>query len=120
MSAGQTGTRSHKMAATVPGGTGTQLPPHRSAPARIGYYEIERTIGKGNFAVVKLATHIVTRAKVTGTELSDTGAREGGPERRGRGKNGRATPGLHKAGRAWAMGSGESPVAGGGGGVRPQ
>ncbi|KAG9482150.1 serine/threonine-protein kinase SIK3 [Eleutherodactylus coqui] len=52
------------MATTVPGGTGTQLPPHRSAPARIGYYEIERTIGKGNFAVVKLATHIVTRAKV--------------------------------------------------------
>ncbi|XP_075046480.1 serine/threonine-protein kinase SIK3 isoform X2 [Mixophyes fleayi] len=52
------------MAATVPGGTGTQLPPHRSAPARIGYYDIERTIGKGNFAVVKLATHIVTRAKV--------------------------------------------------------
>ncbi|NWY68171.1 SIK3 kinase, partial [Erithacus rubecula] len=33
-------------------------------PARIGYYEIERTIGKGNFAVVKLATHLVTRAKV--------------------------------------------------------
>ncbi|KAM3923471.1 serine/threonine-protein kinase SIK3 [Leptodactylus fuscus] len=52
------------MAATVPGGTGTQLPPHRSGPARIGYYELERTIGKGNFAVVKLATHIVTRAKV--------------------------------------------------------
>eukprot|EP00062_Callorhinchus_milii_P021225 gi/632977723/ref/XP_007905506.1/ PREDICTED: serine/threonine-protein kinase SIK3 isoform X1 [Callorhinchus milii] len=37
---------------------------HRSGPARIGYYEIERTIGKGNFAVVKLATHIVTKAKV--------------------------------------------------------
>ncbi|OCT72477.1 serine/threonine-protein kinase SIK3 [Xenopus laevis] len=52
------------MAATVPGGPGTQLPPHRAAPARIGYYEIDRTIGKGNFAVVKLATHIVTRAKV--------------------------------------------------------
>ncbi|XP_063167107.1 serine/threonine-protein kinase SIK3 isoform X3 [Candoia aspera] len=33
-------------------------------PARIGYYEIERTIGKGNFAVVKLATHLVTRVKV--------------------------------------------------------
>ncbi|CAH2320218.1 serine threonine- kinase SIK3 isoform X1 [Pelobates cultripes] len=52
------------MAATAPGDPGTQLPPHRAAPARIGYYEIERTIGKGNFAVVKLATHIVTRAKV--------------------------------------------------------
>ncbi|KAG5837378.1 hypothetical protein ANANG_G00238630 [Anguilla anguilla] len=33
-------------------------------PARVGYYEIERTIGKGNFAVVKLATHMITKAKV--------------------------------------------------------
>jgi len=31
---------------------------------RVGCYEIERTIGKGNFAVVKLATHIFTSAKV--------------------------------------------------------
>lgn len=31
---------------------------------RIGYYEIERTIGKGNFAVVKLATHLITKTKV--------------------------------------------------------
>ncbi|XP_043532550.1 serine/threonine-protein kinase SIK3 homolog isoform X5 [Chiloscyllium plagiosum] len=41
-----------------------QPQPHKTGPARIGYYEIERTIGKGNFAVVKLATHIVTKAKV--------------------------------------------------------
>ncbi|KAJ3590919.1 hypothetical protein NHX12_008867 [Muraenolepis orangiensis] len=38
--------------------------PGRPPPARVGYYEIERTIGKGNFAVVKLATHIITKAKV--------------------------------------------------------
>jgi len=31
---------------------------------RVGYYELERTIGKGNFAVVKLATHVVTKTKV--------------------------------------------------------
>lgn len=31
---------------------------------RIGYYNIEKTIGKGNFAVVKLATHCFTKAKV--------------------------------------------------------
>ncbi|XP_073778929.1 serine/threonine-protein kinase SIK3 homolog isoform X1 [Danio rerio] len=44
---------------------------HRSAAAacrpplaRVGYYEMERTIGKGNFAVVKLATHMITKAKV--------------------------------------------------------
>ncbi|XP_051963760.1 serine/threonine-protein kinase SIK3 homolog isoform X1 [Xyrauchen texanus] len=36
----------------------------RPAPARVGDYEMERTIGKGNFAVVKLATHMITRAKV--------------------------------------------------------
>lgn len=30
----------------------------------MGYYEMECTIGKGNFAVVKLATHIVTKTKV--------------------------------------------------------
>ncbi|XP_021028940.1 serine/threonine-protein kinase SIK3 isoform X2 [Mus caroli] len=35
-----------------------------SMAARIGYYEIDRTIGKGNFAVVKRATHLVTKAKV--------------------------------------------------------
>lgn len=31
---------------------------------RIGYYNIEKTIGKGNFAVVKLATHCITKQKV--------------------------------------------------------
>ncbi|KAK9509201.1 hypothetical protein O3M35_006566 [Rhynocoris fuscipes] len=31
---------------------------------RVGYYELEQTIGKGNFAVVKLATHVVTNTKV--------------------------------------------------------
>jgi len=35
-----------------------------SGPVRVGYYQMERTIGKGNFAVVKLATHIVTKSKV--------------------------------------------------------
>ncbi|XP_051934656.1 serine/threonine-protein kinase SIK3 homolog isoform X3 [Hippocampus zosterae] len=43
-----------------PAQTSTVRPP----PARVGHYEIERTIGKGNFAVVKLATHIITKAKV--------------------------------------------------------
>ncbi|KAM6959086.1 serine/threonine-protein kinase SIK3 homolog [Aplochiton taeniatus] len=45
---------------TNPGHHSANRPP----PARVGYYEIERTIGKGNFAVVKLATHIITKAKV--------------------------------------------------------
>ncbi|XP_068601452.1 serine/threonine-protein kinase SIK3 homolog [Brachionichthys hirsutus] len=45
---------------TNPGHAATSSPP----PARVGHYEIERTIGKGNFAVVKLATHVITKAKV--------------------------------------------------------
>uniref|UniRef100_A0A0L8HN98 Protein kinase domain-containing protein n=1 Tax=Octopus bimaculoides TaxID=37653 RepID=A0A0L8HN98_OCTBM len=35
-----------------------------AGPVRVGHYQMERTIGKGNFAVVKLATHIVTKTKV--------------------------------------------------------
>ncbi|XP_072152314.1 serine/threonine-protein kinase SIK3 isoform X2 [Bemisia tabaci] len=31
---------------------------------RVGYYKLERTIGKGNFAIVKLATHVVTNSQV--------------------------------------------------------
>ncbi|XP_077985470.1 serine/threonine-protein kinase SIK3-like [Glandiceps talaboti] len=42
---------------TLGTGGGSQL-------VRVGYYEIERTIGKGNFAVVKLATHAITKTKV--------------------------------------------------------
>lgn len=30
----------------------------------IGYYEFEKVIGKGNFAVVKLASHAITNVKV--------------------------------------------------------
>lgn len=33
-------------------------------PLRVGFYDIERTLGKGNFAVVKRATHLLTKAKV--------------------------------------------------------
>lgn len=30
----------------------------------VGNYELEKTIGTGNFAVVKLATHVITKSKV--------------------------------------------------------
>ena len=36
-----------------------------SAPLRVGFYEIERTIGRGNFAVVKLARHRITKTEVS-------------------------------------------------------
>lgn len=34
-------------------------------PIRVGFYDIERTIGKGNFAVVKLAKHRITKTEVS-------------------------------------------------------
>lgn len=39
-------------------------------PIRVGFYDIERTIGKGNFAVVKLARHRITRNEVSPSQLS--------------------------------------------------
>jgi len=45
--------------------TTTQPPPPPAAAAvRVGFYEIERTIGRGNFAVVKLARHRITKSQV--------------------------------------------------------
>uniref|UniRef100_A0A671R1R5 non-specific serine/threonine protein kinase n=1 Tax=Sinocyclocheilus anshuiensis TaxID=1608454 RepID=A0A671R1R5_9TELE len=40
-----------------------QKPVLRS-PVRVGFYDIERTLGKGNFAVVKLARHRITKTEV--------------------------------------------------------
>ena len=34
----------------------------------IGFYQFEKVIGKGNFAVVKLARHTITEVKVRGGE----------------------------------------------------
>lgn len=44
-------------------------------PLRVGFYDIERTLGKGNFAVVKLARHRVTKTQVRGV----AGPAWGGP-----------------------------------------
>lgn len=38
--------------------------PPTKGPIRVGFYDIERTIGKGNFAVVKLAKHRITKTEV--------------------------------------------------------
>jgi serine/threonine protein kinase len=48
---------------------GAGLPPADSvgmvgSPLIVGFYEIERTIGRGNFAVVKLARHRITKTEV--------------------------------------------------------
>ena len=47
----------------IPSTNGTQYAGSQ-IPIRVGYYKMERTIGKGNFALVKLATHIVMKTKV--------------------------------------------------------
>ncbi|XP_031552797.1 serine/threonine-protein kinase SIK2-like isoform X2 [Actinia tenebrosa] len=36
----------------------------RNKTIRVGFYDIEKTIGKGNFSVVKLAKHRITKSKV--------------------------------------------------------
>lgn len=37
---------------------------------RVGFYDVERTLGKGNFAVVKLARHRVTKTQVPGATVT--------------------------------------------------
>lgn len=39
-------------------------PSNPTKAIRVGFYDIERTIGKGNFAVVKLAKHRITKTEV--------------------------------------------------------
>jgi len=52
----------------VPGrlssGPTSTLPRSQQSPLRVGFYEIEKTIGRGNFAVVKLAKHRITKTEV--------------------------------------------------------
>lgn len=43
-------------------------------PVRVGFYDIERTLGKGNFAVVKLARHRITKTEVSAETLQHSGA----------------------------------------------
>ncbi|KAM9804577.1 serine/threonine-protein kinase SIK1 [Neosynchiropus ocellatus] len=43
---------------------GPQPSPAQGRPLQVGFYEIIRTLGKGNFAVVKLAKHKVTKTQV--------------------------------------------------------
>ncbi|KAK9537768.1 hypothetical protein VZT92_005351 [Zoarces viviparus] len=43
---------------------GSQSSAAQGRPLQVGFYEIIRTLGKGNFAVVKLAKHKVTKTQV--------------------------------------------------------
>ena len=64
----------NKMAAEKSHGRPTAHLGSNSGPVKVGYYEMETTIGKGNFAVVKLATHIVTKTKVSELWRPECGA----------------------------------------------
>ncbi|XP_061579327.1 serine/threonine-protein kinase SIK1 [Cololabis saira] len=44
--------------------SGAHTSPAQQRPLQVGFYEIIRTLGKGNFAVVKLARHKVTKTQV--------------------------------------------------------
>jgi len=45
-------------------GSISAAPSSLNTPLRVGFYEIEKTIGRGNFAVVKLAKHRITKTEV--------------------------------------------------------
>lgn len=49
---------------------GSQPNQFHGRPLQVGFYEIIRTLGKGNFAVVKLARHKVTKTQVSIPNLS--------------------------------------------------
>lgn len=51
------------------------LLPRGLGPVRVGFYDIEGTLGKGNFAVVKLARHRITRSEVRRGEARRRGPR---------------------------------------------
>lgn len=42
-----------------------RTPSKSKNPIRVGFYDIDQTIGKGNFAVVKLARHRITKNEVS-------------------------------------------------------
>lgn len=44
----------------------TSSPKQKRNIVKVGFYEVERTIGKGNYAVVKLGRHKITKTEVSG------------------------------------------------------
>lgn len=61
---GQNGTTMTSSNANLAGNNSSNAAKNK-VPIRVGFYEIEKTIGKGNFAVVKLARHRVTKNEVS-------------------------------------------------------
>lgn len=65
---GQNGSTMTSSNANISGNNSSSAAKNK-VPIRVGFYEIEKTIGKGNFAVVKLARHRVTKNEVSQIEL---------------------------------------------------
>ncbi|KAJ8004160.1 hypothetical protein DPEC_G00155900 [Dallia pectoralis] len=57
-------TRSLGTSGTMVVSSSPSSPPYPAVSVQVGFYEIIRTLGKGNFAVVKLARHKVTKTQV--------------------------------------------------------
>ena len=57
-------TSTHTMVVQTESSPGAPSGP-QGRPLQVGFYEILRTLGKGNFAVVKLARHKVTKTQVS-------------------------------------------------------
>lgn len=52
-------------------GLGAALMEDKGVVKRVGFYDIDKTIGRGNFAVVKLAKHRTTKSQVHQRGSSD-------------------------------------------------
>ena len=57
--------RTRKMVMMASESPTLQRPKGQAQSVRVGFYDIEKTIGKGNFAVVKLAKHRITKTEVS-------------------------------------------------------
>lgn len=67
LNGGQNGSTMTSSNANISGSNSSSAAKNK-VPIRVGFYEIEKTIGKDNFAVVKLARHRVTKNEVSQIE----------------------------------------------------
>nr|CAD7570311.1 unnamed protein product [Timema californicum] len=80
-------TKKVKMASVCGKGAASKQNVNGERIVRVGYYELEKTIGKGNFAVVKLATHVVTKTKLSSVNCQSAPKKSWGYCTPGAGKN---------------------------------
>lgn len=96
------------------------LLPRGLGPVRVGFYDIEGTLGKGNFAVVKLARHRITRSEVSRAEPRRRGRRLPLPRPRPAAPPGLSRPAAPRSAGRWAAALGSPRGLEVGGGRRPE